>query len=157
MERSRLHGLLCDFIKQSAYVRGYLPELLSHATPYTGTPPKPGKGVGKLALVGAIAAGAYFLYNKYMKNKQKEETEDDKNYSNVPPSVMASGPSTSLMDWDRNYTWSDDDEDDYDYDIPPAIPDNVRYGGGAAPMPEPPESVKTSAMKMDKVKQWLYK
>lgn len=148
-QRSRLHGLLCNFIKSSGYVRGYLPELLSRVTSYTGAMPRgSNNSLGKLALISTIAAGAYYLYNKYKKNEQEKAEDDDANYTNVPDSVKANGPTDSVADWGRDYYWdNDDDESDYDYSMPPV---NPSYSGVA------PE-VKTSAYKPRKVSEWLYK
>lgn len=107
-----------NYIKQAGYVRGYFPELLDHMGSWTpGSAKTTGKfmwnNMGRLATLAALAAGGYYVYNKWRKGKEKKKTEDDKYYTQVPSSVK-SDKKTSKK-WD-NYEWEDTESEDSDYD-----------------------------------------
>ena len=73
-EKRKMPSNVRNFIKRSGYVRGYFPELMSHASEWV---PGAVKSTGsfawnnmkQLTMLAALAAGGYALYNKYKKNK----------------------------------------------------------------------------------------
>lgn len=107
-----------NFIKRSGYVRGYFPEMMSHASDWVpGAVKSTGSfawnNMGRLALLASLAAGGYALYNKYKANKQKSNDEDDKEYSKVPEESKSKKKSDNK--W-FNWSWDDDEDSDSDYD-----------------------------------------
>ena len=118
-KNTRLVRLVKPMMKRGGYVRGYIPELLSHVSPWV--PESFGNmgryawdNKGTLALLGALAAGGYYLYNKTRDKKDKDEEDDEKNYSDIPETAKPRKSKDKKSDKSRSSKYNPKDWEEGD-------------------------------------------